>query len=110
MAIGHSEGQPTPDESGDTQQIVSRLNDLCEQVAGLRAEVTGRTKEMYTTEEVARMTGRSPYTIRAWVHNGRLLATRVSGSGPRGRLLIPRAELRKLIPTGRGEGLSGILG
>ena len=67
-------------------------------------------KEMYTTEEAARMTGRAQYTVRTWIRDGRLIATRVSGSGPRGRLLIPRDELRKLIATGRGEGLSGLLG
>lgn len=97
-------------EDDDTNLIVAKLTDLCAQVADLRAEVAGHTKEVFTTEEVAHLTSRAQYTVRTWIREGRINAVRVSGSGPRGRLLIHRDELKKLITFGRGEGLPGLLG
>ena len=59
-------------------------------------------KTTYTVDEIAQLTGRSCYTIRRWITEGRLNAIRIAEGGPRGRLLIPRSELDRLINAGRG--------
>jgi excisionase family DNA binding protein len=68
----------------------------------IRAMIEGTRKQLLTVEEVARLVGRDPYTIRIWVKKGKLGATRVSGTGPRGRLLIARSELDRILADGRG--------
>ncbi len=69
---------------------------------GLHELLSGRRKEHYVVEEVAAMTGRSEYTVRRWVSQGQLRAIRISEGGPRGRLLIPRAEIERLVAAAKG--------
>ena len=73
--------------------IMQRLDEL-------RDIVQGKSKSHYTVEEVAEMTGRAPFTVRRWITEGRLPATRVAGTGPKGRLLIARADVQRLITDG----------
>jgi len=77
---------------GILQSIDAKLNDI-------QAQLSPVSKPLNTVEEVGEITGRSPYTVRRWVKEGRIRAIRVEGSGPRGRLLIPREELQKLLPV-----------
>jgi excisionase family DNA binding protein len=77
------------------RQIVDELREIHEMLAGAR-------KAFYTVDEVAELTGRTPYTVRRWVSEGRICATRVQGTGPRGRLLIAHDQLQQLIGSGRG--------
>jgi excisionase family DNA binding protein len=72
----------------------------------IRRQLEGKCKEQYTIEEVADFVRRSEYTVRRGVREGRLRAERMIGTGPKGRLLISRAELSKLIPQGKGAALS----
>ena len=74
-----------------------------EKVDELHAVLAARRKDNYVVGEVAEMTGRSEYTIRRWITEGRLSAIRISDGGPRGRLLVPRVELERLIATARGR-------
>lgn len=60
----------------------------------------GKAKPLLTVEEVAAEVGRAPYTVRTWINNGRLNATRVHGTGPRGRLLVKREDLDDLLTGG----------
>jgi excisionase family DNA binding protein len=66
------------------------------------------TKPLYTVGELAALTGRSDYTVRRWILEGRITATRVMGTGPRGRLLIAHEQLRKLVEGGFGGEMPGI--
>jgi excisionase family DNA binding protein len=68
----------------------------------LRALLQPRRKDYYRIEEVASLTGRSEYTVRRWVTEGKLRATRLAEGGPRGRLLVPREEMQRLISSGKG--------
>src|SRR3954453_7163783 len=67
--------------------IVTGLVELRSDVAEVRRILTGRQKDHYTVEEVGKLTGRKPYTVRTWVKEKRIKAIRVSGTGPKGRLL-----------------------
>jgi excisionase family DNA binding protein len=78
------------------------LRPLKAELEFIRATLQARRKDHYTVEEVARLTGRSAYTVRRWVALGRIRAIRISGTGPKGRLLIPREELDTLIAAGLG--------
>jgi excisionase family DNA binding protein len=61
-----------------------------------------RRKEHYLVEEIAELTGRSAYTIRRWVGEGKLNAIRLRDGGPRGKLLVPRSELDRLVAASMG--------
>jgi excisionase family DNA binding protein len=78
-------------------------------LADLRALLTRRRKDHYVVEEVAQLTGRSAYTIRRWISEGKLKAIRLRDGGPRGKLLIPRTELERLVGAGMGENVPDAL-
>jgi excisionase family DNA binding protein len=78
------------------------LTEILSSIRELREILAGAHKPLYTIEEVAELTGRSAYTVRRWVNEGRIHATRVQGTGPRGRLLIAHDQLQQLISSGRG--------
>jgi excisionase family DNA binding protein len=68
----------------------------------IRATLEARRKPHYTVDEVAELTGRTPYTVRRWISEERIQATRIEGTGPKGRLLIAREEVDALIAAGLG--------
>ncbi len=90
-------GGAVPDSVKEQLQLLPVILD---QLSEVRQILAGRLKSHLTVEEAAAEVGRAPYTVRTWIRDGRLSAVRVSGSGPRGRLLIAREDLRKLIETG----------
>jgi len=84
-------------------QAIESLQQMLERrLDSLQGLLAGNLKELLTVEEVAAMTRRSEYTVRRWISEGKLNATRIAEGGPRGRLLIPRAELERLIAAGKG--------
>ena len=83
-------------------ELASRFPQLIEALDQLHSMLSTHRKTTYTVDEIAQLTGRSCYTIRRWITEGRLNAIRIAEGGPRGRLLIPRSELDRLINAGRG--------
>ena len=93
-----------------------RLGELFVAVQGLEAkldeihgQITGQLKPFNSVEEVARLADRSAYTVRRWISDGLIEAVRVPGTGPKGRLLIRREELKKLIDLGLGESIPAVV-
>ena len=74
-------------------------------VEDIRAKLAGTYKSNYTVEEVAQLVGRSPYTVRRWIAAGRIEAIRIEGTGPKGRLLVPRDQLDSLVKAGMGAAI-----
>lgn len=70
---------------------------ILEKLAELQETLHGTAKAYFTVAEAAKLLGRSEYTVRRYVAEKRLSAERVVGTGPRGRLLIPRESLMLLI-------------
>jgi excisionase family DNA binding protein len=82
--------------------VLRLLHELKGGLDEIRATLQARRKDNYTVEEVAGFTGRTPYTVRRWITEKRIKAIRIFGTGPKGRLLIPRKELDALIASGLG--------
>jgi excisionase family DNA binding protein len=97
----------SPDLAVD-DPLVRVLDRLFDAVNEIREQFSGVRKSHHTTEEVAKATGRSAYTIRRWVAEGRIKAIRVPGTGPKGRLMIPHDELQKLVISSRAGQLSAV--
>lgn len=99
--IGIEDGQ-----DGHAAQEIARqlamLPTILAMIEEVRQLLAGQLKSHYTVEEVAELTGRAPYTVRTWIKQGRIAAARVAGTGPKGRLLVARDELRKLVDSGLG--------
>jgi excisionase family DNA binding protein len=95
-------GTPAPSPDAQPAQLAPVLTDIFHALDEIRTRMAGAYKPLLTVEEVARLTGRSAYTVRRWVKDGRIKATRISGTGPRGRLLVAREQLRRLVAAGLG--------
>ncbi len=92
------------------ERILDALQQLQAGQCELGERLDGRLKSHYTVEELGELTGRTAYTVRAWIRKGQLSAIRIQGSGPRGRLLVPRSELERLVASGKGRGIpAGVL-
>jgi excisionase family DNA binding protein len=83
-------------------QLLPRILANVDEIRGIVGEHHGR---FLSVEEFAKIVHRAPYTIRNWIKEGRIEAIRVIGTGARGRLLIPRAEIEKTVCAGLGERL-----
>jgi excisionase family DNA binding protein len=91
--------------------LTQKLPALEGRLEGVRELLAKRRKEHYVVEEIAELTGRSCYTVRRWIAQKKISAIRLRDGGPRGKLLIPRAELERLIATGHGANVpAGTLG
>lgn len=86
----------------DRDDFLALFRGLERQLVDLRSLIEVRQKELMTVEELARLVGRSAFTVRRWISQGKIEATRVNGTGPRGRLLVRRSELAKLLSLGSG--------
>lgn len=109
---GHPEPVAVTDANGDdgTATIANRLERLEAGVAKLldtldavRGLVTAKVvvKDWYTTNEVARILGRRPYTVREWCRLGRVNAARAhAGRGEVEEWRISHQELQRIQNEG----------
>jgi excisionase family DNA binding protein len=81
------------------------LEKIWEAIQDIRSQLAGQAKSHYTVKEVAEIVKWKPYTVREWIRARRINAIRIEGTGPRGRLLIPRAELDRLLTQGFGANI-----
>ncbi len=87
---------------GDVRSLAPLLRQLLKHFDALG--LAPSHKPVYTVNEIAVATGRTPFTIRRWIADGKLNAKRTS-SGPKGRFLIPHEELARLVKDGHGENI-----
>lgn len=98
------------DPSSDrAEEILGLLTYLKLAVEDVRAQLAAKRKDFYTIEEIADLFGRSAYTVRRWVSEGRIRAIRVEGTGPRGRLLVPRDQLDVLAGSGMASEVPAVV-
>lgn len=104
--------QRPPHEPADGLRPESHriLQEILRLTEDIRRTVNRHRKDLLTVDEVAAMVGRTPLTVCRWVREGRLRATRVEGTGPRGRLLIPSEQLSRLVHQGLGAELPPLAG
>lgn len=63
--------------------LITVLIRICNGIDAIQRQLTGSGKEFFTVAELADLVGRSSDTVRRWVSEGRIRATRVNGTGPR---------------------------
>lgn len=83
----------------DIAKTIDRLADRIESLEKrIEAVVVGRLdKEWYTTEEVAVLMDRAPWTVRQWCLQGRVRAKKRSGTD---RWVVSRDEVERLMNNG----------
>lgn len=78
------------------------LRQILDTVTRLDGRLAVEQKAFFTVAEFASLVGRSSYTVRRWIAEQRLNGMRVADSGPKGRWLIARQELDRVIESGSG--------
>jgi hypothetical protein len=96
FTAGNGPGRPPPTDIG---LAIDRLADRMEAIERrLEAIQVGRLdKEWYTTEEVAALMDRAPWTVREWARHGRMNARKRPGTD---RWVVSRQELDRLLNEG----------
>jgi len=56
-----------------------------------------KSKPYYTVKDLAKRLGRSPYTIRRWIRDGKIEAIKLNSGGPRDPYLIDCREVEELL-------------
>lgn len=95
--VEHSDdGHPARDLVDELLGRLVRIETALEQL--LRQKTV---KEWYTTEEVAEVVGKAPFTVREWCRHGRVNATkRDCGRGNSKEWIISREELMRIQTEG----------
>lgn len=108
MQRDHSPPATSAEPAAQLSQMMALLAYLKVAIDDLRAQLAGTHKDRYTVEEFAQLVGRSAYTVRRWITEGRIDAVRISGTGPKGRLLIAHDQLDRLIESGLGGAIPAV--
>jgi len=105
-SVGNPQALTTTENPSELRPILAKI---MADIAGIRSQLAGARKPFYTVEEVACLTGRTPYTVRRWISEKRIRADRVAGTGPKGRLLIAGDQLDTLIVAGQGAEIPAVV-
>ncbi len=108
LIAGSSYPATTPDRVRDELVNIRRaIEELRIAITGIQANLVQlgeilhrRVKPFLTVAEVAEIADVHPDTVRRWIRQKKLQATRVKGTGPKGRLLIDREALDTLVRCG----------
>ena len=95
-------GEATPDTQTDSldSELLRRLNSIEALLAQLIRQQT--IKELYSTDEIAQVLNKAPFTVREWCRQGRVRAEkRPCGRGCSRDWVVSHAELQRI----RNEGL-----
>ena len=105
----HAGQQSDADQTGISEVmgvlrlVMGMISVLNLKVEELQTLFVSKRKDNFTVKEFADAVGRSDYTVRRWNTEKKIKAERIKGTGSRGKLLIPRKELERIIETGLGE-------
>ncbi len=82
--------------------IAETLDRLAVQLESLKKQIEATTlgrldKAWYTTDELAVLMDRKPWTVRQWCLNGRVRATKRAGTD---RWVVARPEVERLMNEG----------
>lgn len=86
--------------------VVERLDEVLLRLIRVEATIQSiasqqPAKEWYTTDEVARILDRAPFTVREWCRHGRVRASkRDCGRGSAKEWIIDQQELRRIQNEG----------
>jgi hypothetical protein len=92
-------------ENPEAERLIRQTPEILRTVQDVHRLLQAKQKEHLTVGEFAELVSRAPFTVRTWLKQGRTKATRIAGTGPRGRLLIARDQLPKLVEAGLASGL-----
>lgn len=84
-----------PIDTDELSRIAERLEALERKLDAIK--VGQLDKDWYSTEEVAALMDRAPWTVREWCRNGRIRAKKRSGTD---RWVVSRQELDRLMNEG----------
>lgn len=100
VAMGGAAGDVVSLQNSNQPPFLERLDRIEAMLTTLIQQQT--IKDMYTTEEVAQILGRQPFTVREWCRLGRVRAQkRACGRGLSKEWVISHAELQRI----KNEGL-----
>lgn len=68
-------------------------------MAGTPAATIGVERQYVGVQEASQITGLSPWTWRQWAYSGKVASVK-AGKGQRARLLIPLAEIHRVMSEG----------
>lgn len=85
------------------------LSEISKRLAHISSDLAGQIKPLLTVSEVADLTDRCEDTVRRWIRNGCLPAHKALGTGPRGRWLVKREDLDRVLEGGLGGDISPVV-
>jgi excisionase family DNA binding protein len=88
---------PARNAGGDWRDIQDKAEEILDRLKAIQDRCTLRRKDFYDVEEIAQYVGRSAYTVRKWIREGKMNAIRVTGTGEHGRLFVPYGEVQRLF-------------
>ena len=68
-------------------------------MVGTPAATIGVERQYVSVQEASQITGLSPWTWRQWAYSGKVASVK-AGKGQRARLLIPLAEIHRVMSEG----------